>query len=82
MNIVIPKEDLATAARGQFSGAALSTVPREAAGRATCGGVPSTAIGNTPVATRTGADHMSNRKAVAVAKLVGASKVITAAAHD
>ena len=38
MNIVIPKEDLATAARGQFSGAALSTVPREAAGRATCGG--------------------------------------------
>ena len=81
MNIVIPKEDLATAARGQFSGAALSTVPREAAGRATCGGCLQQPLA-TPVATRTGADHMSNRKAVAVAKLVGASKVITAAAHD
>jgi hypothetical protein len=58
----------------QASGAALSTVPREAAGRATCWGCL-----QLPLATRTGADHMSNRK---VAKLVGASKVITAAAHD
>jgi hypothetical protein len=44
--------------------------------------VPSTGIGNTPVARRIGADHMSNRKAVAIAKLVGASKVITAPARD
>jgi hypothetical protein len=44
--------------------------------------MPSTGFDNTPAATRAGADHMTNRKAVANAKLVGASKVITAAAHD
>ena len=40
MNIVIPKEDLATAARGQFSGAALSTVPREVLAGQLWGGLP------------------------------------------
>jgi hypothetical protein len=50
-----------------------------AAGRATFE-MPSTGIDNTPAAA--GADHMTNRKAVPNANLVGASKVITASAHD
>ena len=83
MNIVDTEgRPAATAARGQVSGAALSTVPREAAGRATCGGCLQLPLTTRPAATRTGADHMSNRKAVANAKLVGGSKVIAATAHD
>lgn len=38
--------------------------------------------GNMLGATRTGAHHMINRQAVDIAKLIGASKVISAAAHD